>query len=72
MHPTTRLRALWHRAAGHHIVTGRAPSAAEISAALGRSILRAAAGLPTPSGRDGTHCPGCPCLTGSGGAAAAT
>jgi hypothetical protein len=66
MHPTTQLRARWHRAAGHHIVTGRAPSAAEISAALGRAALRAAANATPPSPRDGTHCPGCACETTRG------
>ena len=56
MHPTTLLRARWHRAAGHHIVNGRAPSAAEISAALGRSMRRAAEGAG-----DARHCAGCTC-----------
>jgi hypothetical protein len=52
MHTTTRMRARGHRAAGRHIVAGRAPSAAEISTALQRS-MDAAAGRQW-AGRGGT------------------
>ena len=38
MRETTRLRALWMRTAGQHIVDGEAPTAAEISAALLRRM----------------------------------
>lgn len=41
MHTTTQMRARWHRTAGQHIIAGRPPSAAEISAALQQSMMTA-------------------------------
>jgi hypothetical protein len=40
---TLRARVLWMRSAGRHVVEGRSPSAAEISAALQRSMSQSGA-----------------------------
>jgi hypothetical protein len=48
MRATTRLRALWMRTAGQHIVDGKAPAAEEISAALLRRM-----GAPVPRASTG-------------------
>jgi hypothetical protein len=40
---TLRVRALWMRSGGRRVVEGRLPSAAEISAALLRSMSRSGA-----------------------------